>query len=110
VRSYPSELPVLGELLAQIQTPVQIIAGAHDPVVPAVNAEFLYQRLPNSTLHVIDAGHFTWEEAADEYAALAASWWQGGYVTAASAGARLVPRDLQIPTAEEDTNVRRGRR
>jgi pimeloyl-ACP methyl ester carboxylesterase len=110
VRSYPTELLVLSELLPQIQTPVQIIAGAHDPVVPAGNAEFLDERLPNSTLHLLDAGHFTWEDAADEYAALAASWWEGGCVTAASAGARLVPLDRQIPTAEEDANVRRGRR
>jgi pimeloyl-ACP methyl ester carboxylesterase len=88
VRSYPSELPVLGELLAQIQTPVQIIAGARDPVVPAVNAEFLYQRLPNSTLHLIDAGHFTWEDAADEYAALTTSWWHGGYTSTAARPAR----------------------
>jgi pimeloyl-ACP methyl ester carboxylesterase len=79
VRSYPTELRVLGDLLPQIQTPVQIIAGARDLVVPAVNAEFLDQRLPTSKLNIIDAGHFTWEDAADEYAALATSWWQGGY-------------------------------
>ena len=54
---------------------MQIIAGAHDPVVPPVNAEFLDERLPNSKLDIIDAGHFTWEDAAGEYAALATSWW-----------------------------------
>jgi pimeloyl-ACP methyl ester carboxylesterase len=85
VRSYPTELPVLGDLLPQIQTPVQIIAGARDPVVPAVNAEFLDQRLPNSKLNIIDAGHFTWEDAANEYAAAATSWWEGGYATTATA-------------------------
>jgi pimeloyl-ACP methyl ester carboxylesterase len=79
VRSYPTELRVLSDLLPQIQTPVQVIAGARDPVVPAVNAELLDQRLPTSKLNIIDAGHFTWEDAADEYAALATSWWQGGY-------------------------------
>jgi pimeloyl-ACP methyl ester carboxylesterase len=88
VRSYPTELRVLSDLLPQIQTPVQIIAGARDPVVPAVNAEFLNERLPISKLNIIDAGHFTWEEAADEYAALATSWWKGGYGTAKSAPAR----------------------
>jgi pimeloyl-ACP methyl ester carboxylesterase len=81
VRSLPTELPVLSDLLPKIQTPVQIIAGAQDPVVPPVNAEFLDQRLPISKLNIIDAGHFTWEDAADEYAALATSWWQGGYAT-----------------------------
>jgi pimeloyl-ACP methyl ester carboxylesterase len=88
VRSYPTELRVLSDLLPQIQTPVQIIAGARDPVVPAVNAEFLNERLPISKLNIIDAGHFTWEEAADEYAALATSWWKGGYGTTKSAPAR----------------------
>jgi pimeloyl-ACP methyl ester carboxylesterase len=81
VRTYPTELAALGDLLAEIQTPVQIIAGAHDTAVPPVNAEFLDERLPKSKLDVIDAGHFTWEEAADEYAALVTSWWSGGYAT-----------------------------
>jgi pimeloyl-ACP methyl ester carboxylesterase len=88
VRSYPTELRVLSDLLPQIQTPVQIIVGARDPVVPPVNAEFLNQRLPISKLDILDAGHFTWEDAADEYAALATSWWEGGYATTASAAAR----------------------
>jgi pimeloyl-ACP methyl ester carboxylesterase len=88
VRSYPTELRVLSDLLPQIQTPVQIIAGARDPVVPAVNAEFLNERLPISKLNIIDAGHFTWEDAADEYAALSTSWWKGGYGTTKSAPAR----------------------
>ena len=79
VRSYPTELPVLRELLPEIETPVQIIAGARDPAVPSVNAEFLHERLPNSKLDVLDAGHFTWEDAADDYAALVTNWWGGGY-------------------------------
>jgi pimeloyl-ACP methyl ester carboxylesterase len=88
VRSYPTELRVLSDLLPQIQTPVQIIVGARDPVVPPVNAELLAQQLPASKLDIVDAGHFTWEDAADEYAALATSWWQGGYATTKSAPAR----------------------
>ena len=75
VRSYPTELPILRDLLPEIETPVQIIAGARDRAVPPVNAEFLHDRLPNSRLDVIDAGHFTWEDAAEEYAALVTSWW-----------------------------------
>ena len=78
VRSYPVELPILASLLPQIQVPVHIIAGAHDTLVPAVNAEFAHQRLPHSKLNVIDAGHFAWEEAPDEYAALIASGWDEG--------------------------------
>ena len=85
VRTYPTEIPVLCDLLPKIQTPVQIIAGARDLAVPPVNAEFLYERLPKTKLDIIDAGHFTWEDAADQYAALVTSWWSGGYETAGSA-------------------------
>lgn len=88
VRSYPTELPILRDLLPQIQTPVEIIAGARDAAVPPVNAEFLDQRLAKSKLDLVDAGHFVWEDAADEYAALVTSWWSGGYAAAGSAAAR----------------------
>ena len=66
VRRYPEELPELAELLPRIATPVTIINGRHDPVVPVANAEFLDERLPNSRLVIIDAGHFVWEEAPAE--------------------------------------------
>ena len=81
VRTCPTKLPALRDLLAEIQTPVQIIAGARDTAWPAVNAEFLHERLPSSRLDIIDAGHFTWEDAADEYAVLVTSWWDGGCAT-----------------------------
>jgi pimeloyl-ACP methyl ester carboxylesterase len=70
VRRYPEELPELAELLPGIATRVTIINGGHDRVVPVVNAEFLDQRLPNSRLRIIDAGHFVWEEAPAEYASM----------------------------------------
>ena len=88
VRTYPTELPVLRDLLPEIQTPVQIIAGVRDPAVPPVNGEFLHERLPHSKLDIIDVGHYTWEDAADEYAALVTSWWGGGHATAGSAAGR----------------------
>jgi len=84
VRAYPAELPVLRDLLPQIQAPVQIIAGRHDQAVPPVNAEFLHDRLPHSKLDFLDAGHFTWEDAADDYAALVTSWWSGGHAARAT--------------------------
>jgi pimeloyl-ACP methyl ester carboxylesterase len=68
VRRYPEELPVLRDLLPDIATPVTIINGAHDRVVPVANAEFLAARLPNSRVRLIEAGHFVWEEAPAEYA------------------------------------------
>ena len=69
-RRYPEELPVLAELLPQITLPVTIINGRHDRVVPVANAEFLGERLPNSRVVLIDAGHFVWEEAPAKYAAI----------------------------------------
>ena len=68
VRSYPEQLPALAELLSQISMPATIISGRHDQVVPLANAEFLNDRLPNSRLVIIDAGHFLWEEAPAELA------------------------------------------
>ncbi|HWM95944.1 MAG TPA: alpha/beta hydrolase [Streptosporangiaceae bacterium] len=88
VRAYPAQLPALGEMLPQIQTPVQIIAGRHDTAVPPANAEFLHGRLPHSKLDILDTGHFTWEDAAGQYAALVTTWWSGGYATTGSAAAR----------------------
>jgi pimeloyl-ACP methyl ester carboxylesterase len=79
VRAYPRELPILRDLLPTIQTPVIIINGARDAVVPPVNAEFIHARLPKSKLDIIDAGHFIWEDTAETYAALVTSWWDGGY-------------------------------
>lgn len=77
LRSWPAELPLLAGLLPQIETPVQIIAGADDTQVPPVNAAFLHERLPHSNLDVLDTGHFTWEDAATDYAALVTRWWRG---------------------------------
>ena len=94
-RSYPTELPILRDLLPQIQTPVQIIAGARDRAVPPVNAQFLHERLPHSKLDLIDAGHFAWEDGADEYAELVTTWWRGGY--------RVTP--APDPTIDEEMNV-----
>jgi len=82
VRAYPTELPLLRDLLPEIKPPVQIIAGARDAAVPPVNAEFLHERLPNSKLDILDAGHFTWEDGADQYASLVTTWWSGGYSNA----------------------------
>jgi pimeloyl-ACP methyl ester carboxylesterase len=85
VRSYPEQLPLLAGLLPRIFTPVQIITGRKDPLVPVANAEFLHARLPNSHLDVLDAGHLAWEEASGEYGAIIAAWVNGGYL-AGSAG------------------------
>jgi pimeloyl-ACP methyl ester carboxylesterase len=68
VRRYPEVLPMLAELLPQIATPVTVIAGSNDRVVPL--AEFLDERLPTSRIVVVDGGHFLWEDAPTEYASI----------------------------------------
>jgi pimeloyl-ACP methyl ester carboxylesterase len=78
-RAYPEDLPVLRDKLPGLATPVEIIAGRDDSAVPPSNAEFLHDRLPHSKLDVIDAAHFTWEEAPSTYADLVTTWWSGGY-------------------------------
>jgi pimeloyl-ACP methyl ester carboxylesterase len=89
VRAYPTELPILAELLPQIETPVQIIGGLWDWAVPPSNHRYLHQRLPKNKLDLIDAGHFTWEDAPDEYAEIVTGWWAGGSAKAGStAGTR----------------------
>lgn len=79
VRAYGDDLPTLAQLLPEIKTPVQIIQGDHDPAVLRVNAEFLHARLPHSKLDYVDAGHFAYEDRAEEYTELILAWWNGAY-------------------------------
>jgi pimeloyl-ACP methyl ester carboxylesterase len=59
---------------------LQIITGDHDPGVLPVNGDYLHERLPHSKPDRVDAGHFAWADAADEYASLIIDWWwNGGY-------------------------------
>lgn len=75
-QSYREYLPQLADLLPGIKTPVRVVAGADDQVVPPANAEFLRQRLPCSRVDLIPgAGHFCWEEKPADYAALVTGWW-----------------------------------
>lgn len=85
VRSYPTDLATLRDLLPDIQTPVQIIAGRRDPLVPPANAEYLHERLPHSKLALLDTGHFAWEDGADEWGSIALDWILGGYQLAGGA-------------------------
>jgi len=76
VQAYPEQLPLLGTLLPEIHIPVRIIQGSEDQVVPAENAHYLVERLPNSSVDLIaGAGHFVWEERPESYAALVTDWW-----------------------------------
>jgi pimeloyl-ACP methyl ester carboxylesterase len=84
VRHYPEQNPVLRDLLPTIATPTQIIAGRDDDLVPWSNNQYLYDLLPNSEVHPLDAGHFAWEQAAEEYGSLVADWVIGGYLRVAA--------------------------
>ncbi|MET1066300.1 MAG: alpha/beta hydrolase [Arthrobacter sp.] len=79
VRTYPEQNPVLRDLLPSITTPTQIVAGRHDELVPWSNNEYLADLLPHSEMHPLEAGHFAWEEAPEEYGRLVADWISGGY-------------------------------
>lgn len=79
VREYPTELPVLADLLPTIDTPVQVMSAEHDELVPPSNGVFLHDRLPHSRLISFDSGHFPWEQNAAEYGDAVAEWICGGY-------------------------------
>ena len=79
VRHYPEQNPVLRDLLPSITTPTQIVAGRHDELVPWSNNQYLDDLLPNSEIHPLDAGHFAWEQAAEEYGRLVVDWVSGGH-------------------------------
>ncbi len=85
VRTYPDELPVLKERLGAIKTPVQILAGRKDALVPPANAEYLHDRLPHSRLSFLDAGHFAWEEVPDQYGGIVLEWLRIGHRQVAGA-------------------------
>jgi pimeloyl-ACP methyl ester carboxylesterase len=79
VRHYPEQNPVLRDLLPAITTPAQIVAGRDDELVPWSNNQYLHDLLPHSEIHPLDAGHFAWEQAPDEYGRIVVDWVSGGH-------------------------------
>jgi pimeloyl-ACP methyl ester carboxylesterase len=79
VRHYAEQSPILRDLLPSITTPTQIVAGQNDDLVPWSNNQYLKDLLPNSEIHPLDAGHFAWEQASEEYGRLVVDWISGGY-------------------------------
>ena len=57
----------------------QYVAGREDDLVLWSNNEYLADELPNSEIHPLDAGHFAWEQAPDEYGRLIVEWVTGGF-------------------------------
>jgi pimeloyl-ACP methyl ester carboxylesterase len=79
VRSYPEELPALEKILPQIEAPVLVLAGRHDPIVPPANGEFLVERIGRCRQVLLDGGHLIWEDAAEDYGAEIKRWIADGY-------------------------------
>ena len=84
VRAYNKDLPLLEQRLGQIQTPVLVIAGRNDPIVPAANNQLLAERLPRSRLSLLEAAHRAWEEATSDYSTQILSWVDGEYLRSPS--------------------------
>lgn len=80
VRSYPEELPILGEQLHRIETSVLVLAGRNDPLVPPANGQFLVDRIKRSRQVLLDGGHLIWEDAAAQYGATIKHWIDGAYM------------------------------
>ncbi len=79
VRAYRRDLPRLEPMLARIDTPVLIIIGRNDPIVPPENGKFIAQRLPRNHYVELEGGHLIWEDAPEAYADEITRWLDGGY-------------------------------
>jgi len=80
VRAYNVDLPLLEQCLRQIHTPVLVIAGRNDAIVPAANNQLLADHLPRGRLSLLEAGHRAWEEATEDYSTQIKDWCGGGYL------------------------------
>jgi pimeloyl-ACP methyl ester carboxylesterase len=67
------------ETSADDHDPTQIVAGRNDELVPWSKHQYLDQLLPDSEIHPLNAGHFGWDQAPEEYGRLVAEWVSGGY-------------------------------
>jgi pimeloyl-ACP methyl ester carboxylesterase len=81
LRAFPQALPILRQRLRSINLPCLIIAGRNDPFVLLPNAEILHKELPRNRFEILETGHITWEDGAEDYARLATEWITGGYRT-----------------------------
>ena len=63
-------------------SPWRSLGDLCDWAVPPSNHRYLHQRLPHSKLDLVDAGHFTREDAPEEYAEIVTSGSAGGHARA----------------------------
>jgi pimeloyl-ACP methyl ester carboxylesterase len=55
-------------------SPWRSLGDLWDWAVPPSNHRYLNERLPHSKLDLVDVGHFTWEDAADQDAEIITGW------------------------------------
>jgi pimeloyl-ACP methyl ester carboxylesterase len=79
VRAYQRDLPRLKSLLPQIATPVLVLAGKDDPIVPPPNGQLLADIMPHCRHVLLDGGHLIWEDAAAAYSSHLGEWLTKGY-------------------------------
>ena len=78
--TYPQNLATVDPHLATLDLPVQLFWGDLDQFLLLDNAKRLQERLPRSRLHVFErCGHFSYQDKADDFAAMVLDWVQGGY-------------------------------
>lgn len=79
VRAYPRDLPRLERVLGEIETPILILVGRDDPIVPPENGRFLAARLLRNRYLELDGGHLVWEDTPELYAAEIERWLASDY-------------------------------
>ena len=73
VRHYPEQNPVLGDLLPAITTPTQIVARLTTTSCRGRTTSTCTTS-SNCEIHPLDAGHFAWEQAPQDYGRVVAEW------------------------------------
>ena len=87
--SYENELSALGSLLPETSRPVLVTWGGEDGFVLPENAQRLHELLPSSELVIFEnAGHYSHEDAGEQYLEVLTAWIDGGYLAPGNAGGR----------------------
>jgi pimeloyl-ACP methyl ester carboxylesterase len=69
-RSNVAAYPAWQAWLRQHQPPTLVVWGKNDPSFIAAGGQAYKRDLPHAQIHLLDAGHFPWDEKNDEIAAL----------------------------------------
>ncbi len=79
-KTYPENLATVDPYLDALDVPTQIFWGDLDIFLLVDNGERLHQKMKRSQLKVFEnCGHFSYQDRADEFAAMVLDWVNGGY-------------------------------